>query len=213
MSHFDKLNQDKVRRINNVLLESPFFYRDDDEDLFLYLRRNKAAFRSMFDTYFGFELVVEPRCARLLKSRWCNRAIKPTQQDVFDLTRRDDCIAFLLVLEFYEHLLDQQNLSVDDAEPPRFYFGDLFEFARERFAEEQGDAAPDDTQVRKTLRRLVERLLRYRFLRELAPEADDDVDRDNLIYECLPGLYCYDVRRLGARPLAQFLTTREEVPS
>lgn len=210
MTYFDKLNNDKVRRINNVLLESPFFYRDDDEDLFLYLRRNKAAFKSMFDAHFGFELVVEPRCARLLKSRWCNRAIKPSQHDVFDLTRRDDCIAFLLVLEFYEHLLEQQNLSVDDAEPPRFYFGDLFEFVRERFTEEQADDAPDDAQLKKSLRRLVERLLRYRFLRELAPDADDHIDRDNLIYECLPGLYCYDVRRLGQRPLAQFLATRTE---
>ncbi len=213
MSYFEKLNQDKMRRINNMLLESPFFYRDDDEELFLYLRRNGAAFKSMFEDCFGFELVVDGRCARVLKPRWHNRALKPSQHDVFDVTRRDECIAFLLVLEFYEHLLDQQNVSVDDAEPPRFYYGELFEFVRERLAEEQGGDAPDDAHVKKLLRRLVDRLLRYRFLRELAPEMDDVVDRDNLIYECLPGLYCYDIRRLGARPLAQFLAADGEARS
>lgn len=207
MTYFDKLNLDKVRRINNVLLESPFFYRADDEALFLYLRRNRAAFERMFADQFGWELVVEKQCARVIKASWQNPALKPSQHDVFDLTRRDDCVAFLLVLEFYEHLLDEQNLSIDDPEPPRFFFGSLFEFSRERFGEVGGDAAPDEVQLKKILRRVVECLLRFRFLRELPPEPDDVFDRDNLIYECLPGLYSYDVRRLGERPLAQFLVT------
>ena len=208
MNHFDKLNQDKVRRINNILLEAPFFYREDDEDLFLYLGRHRRAFERAFEEGFGWELVVERQVARLIKPSWCNPALKPTQHDVFDLTRRDDCIAFLLVLEFYEHLLDEQNLSIDDAERPRFFFGSLFEFARERYAEVLGAAVgPDDAAIKKSLRRLVERLLRFRFLRELAPEPDDVVNRENLIYECLPGLACYDIRRLGARALEQFLAT------
>lgn len=215
MSHFDKLNQDKVRRINNILVEAPFFYREDDEALFFYLQRHRRAFERAFEDSFGWELIVERQCARVIKPTWHNRALKPSQHDVFDLTRRDDCVGFLIVLEFYEHLLDEQNLSIDDAELPRFFFGSLFEFARERFAEVCGDAAPDDAQLKKSLRRLVERLLRYRFLRELPPEPDDTVDRENLIYECLPGLYCYDVRRLGERPLRQFLAggEAEEVAS
>jgi hypothetical protein len=205
VSYFDKINQDRARRVTNVLLEAPFFYRDDDEELFLFLRRNRAAFQRFFEECFGWELLVESRCARVLKASWHNPRLRPSQRDVFDLSRRDDCVAFLLVLEFYEHLLEEQNLSIDDPDLPRFYFGALFEFARERFVEELGEGAPDEAAVKKNLRRVVELLLRYRFLRELAPEVDDHVDRDNLIYECLPGLYCYDVRRLGPRPLARFL--------
>jgi hypothetical protein len=170
MSYFDRINQDRARRVTNVLVEAPFFYRDDDEDLFLFLRRNRAAFQRFFDDCFGWELVVESRCARVLKTSWHNPALKPSQHDVFNLTRRDDCVAFLLVLEFYEHLLEEQNLSIDDPDPPRFYFGSLFEFARERFTEELGEATPEDASVRKTLRRVVEILLRYRFLRELRPD-------------------------------------------
>jgi hypothetical protein len=205
MSYFEKINQDRARRVTNVLVEAPFFYRDDDEELFLFLRRNKAVFQRFFEDCFGWELVVESRCARVLKTSWHNPALKPSQHDVFNLTRRDDCIGFLLVLEFYEHLLEEQNLSIDDPEPPRFYFGSLFEFARERFADELGEAAPEDASVRKSLRRVVEILLRYRFLRELRPEPDDVVEDGNLIYECLPGLYCYDFRRLGPKALARFL--------
>jgi hypothetical protein len=204
VSPFDKINQDKARRVTNVLVEAPFFYREDDEELFLFLRRNRAVFERFFKDCFDWELLVESRCARVLKPHWHNPALKPSQRDVFNLTTRDDCIAFLLVLELYEHLLDEQNLAIDDAEPPRFFFGTLFELARERLAEELGAAAPDDAAIKKSLRRVVEVLLRYRFLRELPPQADDEVDRENLIYECLPGLYCYDIRRLGPKPLVRF---------
>ena len=61
-------------------------------------------------------------------------------------------------------------------------------------------------------------LHRYRFLAELSPEPDERAlaDRENLIYECLPGLYLYDVRRL-ARPaideaLAKAAVTDEPGP-
>ena len=205
MSYFEKLNQDKARRVTNVLVESPFFYRSDDEDLFLYLRRNKAVFRRFFEECFDWELVVESRCARVIKQRWHNPALKPSQRDVFNLSTRDECIGFLLILEYYEHLLDEQNLSIDDPEPPRFYFGSLFAFAAERMVEELAEQAPDEAGVKKILRRVMEQLIRFRFLRELPREADDVVDGDNLIYECLPGLYSYDIRRLGPKPLAKFI--------
>ena len=210
MSYFDKINRAKAQRVTNVLVESPFFYREDDEDLFLFLRRNRAAFQAFFEDCFDWELLVEPRCARVIKTRWHNPAIKPSQRDVFNFTTRNECIGFLLVLEYYEHLLDEQNLSIDDPEPPRFYFGSLFDFARERMGEELGEV--NDASVKRILRRVIDALLRYRFLRELAPEADDAVNRDNLIYECLPGLYCYDIRRLGPAPLARFLGAGEELP-
>lgn len=205
MSYFDKLNQYKVRRVTNVLVESPFFYRSDDEDLFLYLRRNQSPFRTFFKECFDWELVVESRCARVIKQHWHNPALKLSQRDVFNLSTRDDCIGFLLILEYYEHLLDQQNLSIDDPEPPRFYFGTLFTFASERMAEELSEQVPDEAGIKKILRRVMEQLIRFRFLRELPRATDDVVDRDNLIYECLPGLYSYDIRRLGPKALAGFL--------
>lgn len=204
MSHFDKLNRDKVERVLNLLTEAPFFFRGDDEDGFFYLRRHRAEFARFFADTFGWELLVDARAARLVKPRWHNGALRPSQRDVFELGRRADCIAFLLVLEFHEHQLDAQNVAVDDAEPVRFPFGALFRFAAERFAEELGAGAPDEDGVRRILRGLVPILLRYRFLRELEPPPGMEVEPDARIYECTPALALYDVRALGPRALAEF---------
>jgi len=204
---FDKLSGERVRRTLNVLLESPFFYKSDDPDLFLFLRKNQASFRRFFDELFGWQLVVDGRGARVVKDRWENPALRRSQHDVFDLTRRDDCIALLLVLEFHEHLLEERNVSVDDPEPLRFEFGELFAWARSRFAEVLRERAPSEDGVRKILRDLMPTLLRYRFLSELEPSPDEQAlaDRENLIYECLPGLYLYDVRALGLPALSAAL--------
>lgn len=202
--HFDKAPRARVQAVLNVLVEAPFFYKEDDPDLFAFLRRNKSEFVRFYEELFDWRLVVDARCARLYKTRWHNRALKPSQHDVFELTRRDDCLAFLLVLEFYEHLLEERNVDVDDPDPLRFEFGELFSFARERLAAEIGAAAPDDDGVRALLRRLVPTLLRYRFLREIQPDRDERIglDPDRLLYECLPALHHYDVRVL-ARPLRE----------
>ena len=194
----------RIQKVLNVLVEGPFFYQRDDPDLFAFLRRNRAEFDRFYNEMFGWQLVVDGRCARLYKGRWHNRALKPSQHDVFDLTRRDECIAFLLVLEFYEHLLDERNATVDDPEPLRFEFGELFAFARSRLSEVLVDLAPTDVDVRKSLRALMPILLRYRFLRELEPEPElrGTIEDDNLIYECLPALHQYDVRVLGENVVA-----------
>jgi len=196
----------QIPRVLNVLVEAPFFYREDDPDLFHFLRRHRAAFGRFYSELYGWELVVEERMARLYKTRWHNRALKPSQHDVFDLTRRDDCLSFLLVLEFHEHLLDERNASVDDPEPLLFRFGELFEFSRRRLTEELGPAAPDDDGVRKLLRRLMPVLLRYRFLRELPPESGERpaVERDEWLYQCMPALHSYDVRALSPEALSRF---------
>lgn len=205
----------RIQKVLNVLLEGPFFYRQDDPDLFAFLRRNRAEFERFYDEMFGWQLVVDARCARLYKGRWHNRALKPSQHDVFDLTRRDECIAFLLVLEFYEHLLDERNVSVDDPEPLRFEFGELFAFARSRLTEVLTVDPPADADVRKTLRKLMPVLLRYRFLSELEPEPElrGSIDDDHMIYECLPALHLYDVRVLDSSVLAQAYGRHEEAPS
>jgi len=196
----------QIPRLLNVLVEAPFFYREDDPDLYHFLRRHRAAFTRFYAELYGWELVVEERMARLYKTRWYNRALKPSQHDVFDLTRRDDCLSFLLVLEFHEHLLDERNASIDDPEPLLFRFGELFEFSRRRLSEELGGAAPEDEGVRKLLRRLMPMLLRYRFLRELPPEPGErgTVERDEWLYQCMPALHGYDVRALSPESLARF---------
>jgi uncharacterized protein DUF2398 len=204
MTWFEHLNRERVRRVLNVLLEAPFFYRSDDPDLFAFLRKNRAELERFFHELYGWQLVCDARGARLYKERWYNPALTQRQHDVFDLARRDECIAFLLVLEFHEHLLDERNVSIEDPGPLRFEFGELHAYARARLQGELGAAAPDDDGVRRLLRGLMPTLLRYRFLAELEPEREDrgSVDRENLIYECLPGLYLYDVRRLDSSVLS-----------
>ncbi len=212
MSYFEHLAGPRVQAILNCLVESPFFYREDDPEQFQFLRRNRAEFAKFFGDTFGWEIVVDGRSARLYKDRWHNKALRPSQRDVFDLTRRDDCLGFLLVLEFYERLCEQQNLAGDDAESPRFLFGELFAFARDRMGEELRDQSPSDDDVRRVLRGLWPTLERYRFIREVPRDADDRadaVDDDHVLYEALPALHHYDVRRLGPDALARVLGAPE----
>ncbi|MBI4508094.1 MAG: DUF2398 family protein [Deltaproteobacteria bacterium] len=203
-AYFERMSAERVRKVLNVLVEAPFFYRADEPDLFGFLRKHRAEFQRFFQELYGWQLVVDTHGARLVKDKWHNPALRPSQHDVFDLTRRDDCIAFLLVLEFHEHLLDERNASIDDPEPMRFRFGDLFAFVRSRFQEDLGTQAPDDEGVRRILRALMPSLIRFRFLAEIEPEREerDSVDRENLLYECLPALYLYDVRALGRSALS-----------
>ena len=53
-----------VRAVLNILLESPYFYKTDDERLFLVLMRYKRAFEAFFDKFFGWSLVMDAKCAR-----------------------------------------------------------------------------------------------------------------------------------------------------
>lgn len=207
-NYFEKLNSSRVTSVLNVLVEAPYFYRDDDPDLFQFLRRNRAEFERFYRELYDWELVVDGRTARLYKGRWYNRALRPTQHDAFDLTRRGDCLGFLLVLEFYERLLEHSNLASDDVESPRFAFGELFEFARARLHEELSPRAsppPSDEDVRKILRGLWPVLIKFRFVREI-PRDDgmpDDGDDDHVLYEALPALHHYDVRKLAPGALAR----------
>lgn len=207
-NYFEKLNGARVTSVLNVLIEAPYFYRDDDPDLFTFLRRHRAEFERFYRDLYDWELVVDGRTARLYKSRWHNRALRPTQHDAFDLTRRGDCLGFLLVLEFYERLLEQSNLASDDIEAPRFAFGELFDFARARLHEEltpRSCAPPADEDVRKMLRGLWPALVRFRFVRELTRDdaAPEDGDGDHVLYEALPALHHYDVRKLAPGALAR----------
>ncbi|MCI0696439.1 DUF2398 family protein [candidate division KSB1 bacterium] len=191
---FSHLNLHKVRQLLNILQEAPYFYRDDNPNLFAFLKQNRLQFERFYQHFYGWEIVVDQKCARLYKPEWHNETIKPSQRDLFQPTRRNDCIAFLLVLEFYEHLLEEQNLTIEDPNP-QFYFGELLEFAHRRLQEELGEKAPDMAGTREILRKILPALMRYRFLRDHRPTLEDgDIAEDKWIYECLPALYHYDSR-------------------
>jgi hypothetical protein len=65
------------------------------------------------------------------------------------------------------------------------------------------------------LRGLWPALERYRFVRALAGEPvdpDDERDGDGVMYEALPALHHYDVRRLGPTVLARAFADPHESP-
>ena len=103
-------NEQKVQKILNILLEAPYFYRDDDLSLFLFLSKYKRAFAGFFKKFYGWELIVEYKCARLYKPAWYNEKVTEVNRDMFNFTKRDECVAFLLLLEFFERELHEQGI-------------------------------------------------------------------------------------------------------
>ena len=188
-----------VRSILNILLESPYFYKKDDPSRFLALQRNKRAFAAFFEKFYGWELLMDARCARLYKPKWYNERITAANRDMFNLTRRDDCIAFALLLEFFERELQNQAATTDDADPLRFRYGSLLEFEARRFRELFRDRMEKygDEAVRRILRDLMPTLLRYRFLEKVPPPPDESVADEDTIYECLPALWHYQSTQLA----------------
>lgn len=194
----DRRGRERVRALLNVLTESTFFYREDDADLFFFLRRNQAAVRELFETYFGWKLHVDRQCARLIKERQYNEALRPSQRALFDLRRRDECLLFAVLLEFHEEEGQRQGVTPDDDRHLRFLFSDFVAFAIRRFREELGDTTPADVRILEAARPLFEQLDRHRFVRLLdkkQAEAGEDLPAglsEHLLYEFLPGIRCYD---------------------
>ena len=118
-----------VRAVLNILLEAPYFYKTDDERLFLVLMRYKKAFAAFFEKFYGWELVMDDKCARLYKPKWYNEKVTAPNRDMFTFTKRDECSAFLVLLEFFERECRDQGVTVDDRDNLRFRFGDLLEYA------------------------------------------------------------------------------------
>ena len=194
----DRRGRDRVRAVLNVLTESTFFYREDDPDLFFFVRRNQAAFRELFENYFGWRLHVDRQCARLLKERQYNEALRPSQRALFDLRRRDECLLFALLLEFHEEEGQRQGVTPDDDRHLRFLLADFVTFAIRRFREELADATPPEGRMLEATRPLFEQLERHRFVRlvdKKQAEAGDELPAgmaEHLLYEFLPGIRCYD---------------------
>ena len=193
----------RVKEVLNVLLESPYFYKTDDERLFLVLMRHKRAFEAFFDKFFGWSLVMDAKCARLYKPKWFNEKISPPNRDMFTFTKRDECMAFLIVLEYFERECREQGVTVDDRDNLRFRFGDLHEYAAVRFRALMPGKEENftDEHVRQILKGVMPSLEKYRFLRKVKPPADDSVSEAETIFECLPAMWHYQAAQL-AQPIA-----------
>jgi hypothetical protein len=191
---------DRIRAVTNILLETPYFYREDNEELFFFLRRSKHEFARFFNEYFGWTLVVDSKCARVFKERWYNDAITPSNRDLFNFTRRDECLGFMLLLEFFEHQLEEHSIAVEDKENLRFRFADLLTHAQSRLLElfpEDAVKYSEDTVRGRILRAILPTLEKYRFLRRIPPPQDETIESDEMIFEALPALYHYNAHRLS----------------
>jgi len=188
-----------VKTALNVLMESPYFYKTDDERTFLVVMRYRQAFAAFFEKFFGWTLVMDGKCARLYKPKWFNESITAPNRDMFGFTKRDECVAFLLLLEFFERECREQGVTADDRENLRFRFGDWLEHAAHRFREllPAKRESYTDEKVRQILRGIMPAMEKYRFLAKVRPAADETVSEAEAIFECLPALWHYQAAQLA----------------
>ena len=215
MTSLLQLQPARVQAVLNILIESPYFYKTDHEDLFFFLRRHQKEFAAFFQSHFNWELTLDNKCARLYKPDWFNPRITPTNRDMFNLTKRDECIGFMLLLEFFEQRLEEESASVEDAENLRFRFGDFLRYARGRFVElfpAQAEAYSEEAVRAKALRPIMPQLEKYRFIEKIDPPADEPVEYDDTIFEALPALWHYNVHRLS-RPIVEGEARSAAVPA
>ena len=157
---------DRVRAVLNVMVESPYFYSSDDQDLFFFLKRHRREFTEFFKVFYGWTLLMDSKCARVYKADWYNPAISPAARTMFNFTRRDECLAFMMLLEFYEHQLEENGMTVEDKDNLRFRFGDLLGHVHRRFGEclsGKKETYSEDFVRAKILRPIMPELERYRF--------------------------------------------------
>lgn len=193
-------NIDRVRAVLNILLESPYFYLSDSQDLFFFLKRHRREFAEFFNVFYGWTLLMDNKCARVYKTDWYNPAISPAARAMFNFTRRDECLAFMMLLEFYEHQLEENGMTVDDKENLRFRFGDLLGHVHNRFLEcfpEKLEIYSEDFVRARVLKPIMPELEKYRFLNKIKPPEDLSAKDDDIIYEALPALYHYNASALS----------------
>lgn len=191
---------DKVRAVLNILLESPFFYHDDRQDLFFFLRRHRGAFAEFFEKMYGWQLLMDSKCARVYKGEWHNPAITPANRAVFNFSRRDECLAFMMLLEFFEQQLESNGMTVEERHNLRFHLGDLLQHIQRRFHElfpQEASRYSEDYIRAKVVKPIMPELERYRFLKRLKPPEGVNAAADEVIYEALPALYHYNTAALS----------------
>jgi len=202
----------KVQAVLNVLLESSYFYAVDDHDLFLFLRRHRREFSEFFKLFYGWRLIIDSKCARVYKADWYNRAITPANRSLFQFTKRDECLAFMMLLEFFEQQLEENGMTVEDKENLRFHFGDLLNYSHNRFQElfpEQGQRYSQEYLRSKIWKPVMPELEKHRFLTKIKPPEDMQGSEQDLIYEAMPALYHYNTAAL-ARMVPELTRSTEE---
>jgi hypothetical protein len=145
-------------------------------------------------------LIVDGKCARVFKPRWYNDAITPANRDLFNFSRRDECLGFMLLLEFFEHQLEEHSMAVEDKENLRFRFADLLSHAQSRLIElfpEDAAKYTEDAVRARILRAILPTLEKYRFIRRIPPPQEEAIEGDEMIFEALPALYHYNAHRLS----------------
>ncbi len=200
---------DRVRAILNILIESPYFYETDDPEksLFPFLLRHKREFTAFFKDFYDWDLIFDQlpkaKCARVFKPKWYNTAISESRRQWFRFTRRDECLAFMILLEFFEQQLEEQNMSIEDPDNLHFYAGDLLAYECRRLGELYPDKAETYSMdnVRKLLRDVLAELEKFRMLARLKPHPGEQISDDQVIYEALPALYHYNPTRLSYQVL------------
>ena len=65
-----RVTPDRVRAVLNILVEAPYFYRSDNEELFFFLRRHRQEFAAFYENWYGWTLVLDEKCARVHKNKW-----------------------------------------------------------------------------------------------------------------------------------------------
>lgn len=215
----DQLNIHTVRALLNVLTEAPFFYQTDDPDLFAYLRLNQEAVGHFLMRYFAWELYVDRQVARIIKPQLYNDGLKPSQRDLFDLTRRDECSVFMLLLEFYEKLLRDFNSNYDDDKRLRFLLSDFVQYCFNRFKEELEDGQGSERTIVEACRTLFPKLVKYRFIEQkekAEAQKDDNLPegmQEQVMYEFLPGIHCYRPDVLTFREIARLYDRNGAAPA
>ncbi len=186
-------NREMVVKINNILTESAWFYKTDDPELFYDLHHNEHAFAEFFRRNFNWELRIDAKCARLVKDRVYNAELG-SGTVMFKLRGRDEYIAFLLMIEFYEKLLSEQSLSANDRENPTFTFGEYLEHVALRMQALFPERTDIDAESikKRTLRALMDKLIDYRFIKPLPRDTGEIVSYEQTIYEALPACYQYN---------------------
>ncbi len=202
LSELLERSEDRVKATLNMLVESPYFYLRDNEELFYFLRRHRSAFAQFFDVYYGWHLIMDSKCARVYKEKWYNESITESNRDVFDFRSRDECLGFMVLLEYFEHLLEETSMTVTEAENPRFRFGELLRFEQRRFsdlfADDPNESRYTEEYVRsRILRKILPTMERYRLIRRIRPPAGHEVREYDTIFEAMPALYHYNTSRLS----------------
>lgn len=194
----DKIGREKFQAILNILTESPFFYAADDPVRFNFLRRHEAAFKKFFEKYFGWRLYVDSKMARLIKDRDFNPALRSVHRDTFRLSGRNECLLFLVLLEYYEHECAEQGYSNDEDESLNFTYADFLAFTRRILADQYVDQIPADREIDSSARQLLKKLQHFRLLKVVdVADIDGNESDGNMLIGVLPGLNCYEGRKLA----------------